>query len=304
VLGQTFRDMEVIVVNDASTDDSLEVIKPYLSDDRVRLVDHDANRGAVASLIHGAEESRGKYITVVSADDWIVADDAFERQIALLEAHPNAAFAFGAFGIYFDENHLDGVVRPVAETACFTGIEALERILLGDALQASGTIIRADAYREAGGYRPDVRFAFDTRMWIDLCAVGGAISIDDELGAYRQHGSNMTASPDTARRSIEEKFLIVDDAIVTLRRGGHPRADHVAHRALQKTGSEWMIQYLFQRDDVRTAWRYFVAAVKVRPMITIAQPATLKLLARTVLGRRLYERAQRLPRPTAFRPSR
>ncbi len=300
VLKQTLRDMEVIVVNDGSTDNSLDVIKPYLEDARVRLIDHDPNRGAIESLIHGAEKSRGKYLTVVSADDWVVADDAFERQVSMLEARPDAAFAFGSFGIYFDEEHLDGIVRPTPSTGYMDGLHALERILLGDALHHSGTVIRSTSYRAVGGYRRDIRFAFDTRMWIDLCSVGGAISIDDELNAYRQHGSNMTASAVTAQQSILEKFRMVDDAVVTLHRGGHPDADRIAARALRKTGSEWMIQYLFQRDDLRTAWRYFIAAVRVRPLVTIVQVPTAKLLARTLLGRLLYECMRTLPRPRSL----
>src|SRR3954452_11728872 len=87
ILGQTFRDFELIVIDDCSTDNSVEVIQPYLADPRVRLVAHQKNVGYCGSLIEGTEtQSTGEYVTVISADDLVRRPDAFERQIALLQA--------------------------------------------------------------------------------------------------------------------------------------------------------------------------------------------------------------------------
>src|SRR5262245_2119770 len=85
ILSQTWSDFELILINDRSTDNSLEVIQPYLSDRRVRLIDHDQNRGYIASLIEGSKLSRGRYITVISADDFCVSDRAFESLLRSME---------------------------------------------------------------------------------------------------------------------------------------------------------------------------------------------------------------------------
>ena len=85
ILAQTFRDFELIIIDDCSSDNSLDVVQPYLADPRVRLVAHEANVGYGGSLIEGTEvHSRGEYVTVISADDLVTRPDAFERQIALL----------------------------------------------------------------------------------------------------------------------------------------------------------------------------------------------------------------------------
>src|SRR5271155_1591757 len=85
ILNQTFKDIEVIVVDDASTDDSAERIRPFLDDSRVRLVRHEKNVGFPSALIEGTEvESSGKFRTLVSADDLALRRDAFELQIDLL----------------------------------------------------------------------------------------------------------------------------------------------------------------------------------------------------------------------------
>src|SRR5215213_1469759 len=86
ILGQTFRDFELIIIDDCSTDNSLAVIEPYLADPRVRLVAHQANVGYCGSLIEGTEvQSAGELVTVISADDLVRRPDAFERQVRLLQ---------------------------------------------------------------------------------------------------------------------------------------------------------------------------------------------------------------------------
>src|SRR3954447_15199517 len=70
ILGQTFQDFELIVIDDCSTDNSVGVIQPYLADPRVRLVAHRKNVGYCGSLIEGTEtHSSGELVTVISADD-------------------------------------------------------------------------------------------------------------------------------------------------------------------------------------------------------------------------------------------
>src|SRR3954463_5362111 len=86
ILAQTFTDFEIVLIDDCSNDDSLEVIQPYLADPRVRFFPHAQNAGFAKSLIEGTEEhSRGEFLTVVSADDVILETNAFEKQIALLK---------------------------------------------------------------------------------------------------------------------------------------------------------------------------------------------------------------------------
>ncbi len=112
ILGQTFRDFELIIINDCSKDNSLEVLQPYLADPRVRLVDHQINKGFVVSLIEGTDLSRGKYVTVISADDYCISPLAFARLIEMMESEDAPAFAYSAYGQYGD----DGVCRYVRRT--------------------------------------------------------------------------------------------------------------------------------------------------------------------------------------------
>ena len=98
ILSQTFKDFEVIVIDDCSSDDSVAVVTPYLQDSRVRLIPHERNVGFAGSLMEATEvHSRGELLMVVSADDVVRRNDAFERQVNLMEASDNSAFCFAAY---------------------------------------------------------------------------------------------------------------------------------------------------------------------------------------------------------------
>ena len=93
ILEQTYTDFELLIIDNASTDDSVEVIQGY-DDPRIRLIAHEVNQGALASFRESCDESRGTYRLHVDADDWVIASDALQRQIDMMEAHPDMSFVY------------------------------------------------------------------------------------------------------------------------------------------------------------------------------------------------------------------
>lgn len=84
-LNQTYRDIEIILVNDASTDRSLEICEAYLKQDsRIRLIDKKTNEGVEKARFSGLEIARGEYITFLDSDDWFLDSDI------ILKAHTTA----------------------------------------------------------------------------------------------------------------------------------------------------------------------------------------------------------------------
>ncbi len=100
ILNQTFTDFELIVINDSSTDNSLNIIKSY-KDKRIKLINNKKNLGTVKSRNVGLRKAKGKYIAVMDSDD-ISLSNRFGLQFNYLENNPHI-FLVGSSAIYIDD---------------------------------------------------------------------------------------------------------------------------------------------------------------------------------------------------------
>ncbi len=283
ILGQTFKDFELILINDRSTDNSLEVIRPYLADPRVRLVDHQENKGFVASLIEGCDLSRGKYITVISADDWATDMTAFEKQIAMLEQHPDAAFAFTAYGLYEDEEHCVHITRAASESYVRSGIEVFQEFVLSTVPLHSGTILRRTHYDAIGGYDPKIKYSLDAQIFLGLCHTGKVAYINEVLYAYRRHPSSMSKSVSALRTALEEVLFILNWSFGMLPVAEQRKLAWVRRKAERRALIAFAVDAIFS-NQYRLGWRFYLVGVRLMPVQTIFQRATAIMALRLALG--------------------
>ncbi|MFR2030259.1 MAG: glycosyltransferase family 2 protein [Collinsella sp.] len=100
-LAQTLKDIEIICINDGSTDNSPAIIREYMDrDGRVKMIDK-ANSGYGDSMNHGLEMARGKYVGILESDDFI-APDALENLVSAADSN-NADFAKANFDFYWSK---------------------------------------------------------------------------------------------------------------------------------------------------------------------------------------------------------
>jgi glycosyltransferase involved in cell wall biosynthesis len=288
ILRQTWTDFELILINDCSTDNSLEVIQPYLADPRVKLVDHPQNKGYIASLIEGSERSRGKYITVVSADDYCISDRAFETLVQVMEADPEIAFAYSAHGTYGDDGIRTWLSLPLPQSCVRSGAEEYRHLILsGNHLLHSGVIIRATAYNAAGGYDPTARYDCDYLMWLMLCGQGKVAYCADELYAYRRHASNMSVNTSGISRAIHEDIYGITKSFAFMR-GTPGISEDLRMQGLKRGLTAPSMGHAFSGRPL-LAWYAYWCAFRIHPMLTVFQSRTLILIARTVLGQRNFD---------------
>lgn len=292
ILRQTFTDFELIIINDNSTDKSLNIISPYLLDPRVHLINHTENKGFVRSLIEGSNLSQGKYLTVISADDWCADPTAFEKQIEVMEQDEEIAFAFTAYGFYKDENNCTAVQQLATSSSVRPGRDVFQELVLYRPIHHSGTMIRKAAYDKIGGYDRHLHYAIDAQLWLGLCHVGKVAYLHQVLYAYRHHGENMSKKSSAIARSIHEVLQILDWSFGMLWPKERGNLDWLYRKAIHKTLAEYALIYTFQHDDPKLGWYYFWEAIKLRPYQALFQKATLILGLRTILGKKGYRRLE------------
>lgn len=214
ILSQSFTDFEFIILDDGSTDSSLEILTKFAtSDARIRLVSRE-NRGLVATLNEMIALASGRYLARMDADD-ISHPGRFEAQVRYLETHPNVA-ALGTRGLFIDPD--GGPLAPFLDVLTHDEIVAA---LLAPALGIihPAAMIRRDAMLEAGGYRPDCTHAEDLDLWLRLSETYQLHNLDRVLISYRVHAGSVSKTNHFEQWHMAG--LIVDD---TLRRRGLPPA--------------------------------------------------------------------------------
>ena len=102
ILSQTYKNIEIIIVNDATRDNSEEIISEYLSEhDNIKYVRHAENRGIFRARISGAEEAEGEYIAFVDSDDYLSPD--FYRQLVNKACDDDVDMVMGSFFLAYED---------------------------------------------------------------------------------------------------------------------------------------------------------------------------------------------------------
>jgi glycosyltransferase involved in cell wall biosynthesis len=147
VLAQTYRDFELIAVEDASHDDSLSILQSF-DDPRIRIIQHQANMGAALSRNDGLVEARGEFVAIMDADD-LCAPNRFERQVAFLDANPLVGLL--GCGIY---DNIDARGDVLYTSYLPEDNETIQRTLLEQWCFLHPSIMfRTELHEFVGGYR-------------------------------------------------------------------------------------------------------------------------------------------------------
>lgn len=223
VLGQGIERLRVLIIDNASADDSVEVARRLAArNGNVELVVHDTNLGPHASFNEGVDWARAKYFMVLCADD-LLAPKSLARMIAILEKHPEASFAYGT-----DVHWHDGYPAPARSVSddpvCWRvrGGDAfiLERCRSPERYIAAGMVlVRTRAHKAAGHYRDALPHTDDFEMLLRLACLGSVAETQAVVGIKRMHADNRTQgflaerSRDLAeRRAALESFFAREGA--------------------------------------------------------------------------------------------
>jgi hypothetical protein len=186
LVGQTYRNVEIVAVDDGSDDGSASALARWReSDVRVRILTQ-ARGGFVVALKNGADDSRGTYIARLDADD-VAFPDRIERQVAYLEANPEVALLGGA-AVFVDEDGTSfaNVGYPEGHDEL---VVALERSC---PFVHSAVMMRTTAFRAVGGYRTLFPRSEDYDLWLRLSERFGVANLGDPLVKYRIHARQTT----------------------------------------------------------------------------------------------------------------
>lgn len=198
VLAQDLAELELIIADDASTDETAAVCAAYVArDPRIRFHRHPRNLGMVENWNWCLAQARAPYVKFLLADDKLLGPTALRQLSDLLARHPRVRLATSARVIIDDRSTVIDLWDPLGKTdAVVNGLRWSRRQLEGDAkvLNQVGepTAVmfrRADAAR---GFDPALRQLVDLEMWMHLLAIGDLAYLAAPLCCFRRHPLQQT----------------------------------------------------------------------------------------------------------------
>jgi glycosyltransferase involved in cell wall biosynthesis len=217
IVTQRGVEMEIIIVDDGSTDDSGRILDAYASRDaRVRVI-HQPNAGLTRALIAGCAAARGRYNARHDAGD-LSAPDRFLRQAAALDEHGDVSFV-SCWTAYAGPN-LEPLYLARGRGRASSPIDILDlsapHCVIDGPSSHPSVMFRRDAYARAGGYRAAFRFGQDWDLWYRLGAIGKFLMIDDVLYTARVEPRSISMSSRPAQREL----AAISEALVRVRAAG------------------------------------------------------------------------------------
>lgn len=181
VLQSTWTDFELIVVDDCSTDGSLDTISDLAAvDSRVRLVRNESNLGDYPNRMRAASLASGEFLKYVDSDD-LIYKHTLQVMVESMERFPEAALGL-AHSLPEDESPYPWCLSP---------LEAYSKQFLGRGCLSCGpsaAIIRRHAYEQSGGFRPEWGVLSDYELWLRMSMARSVVLLPPGLVWWRRHG--------------------------------------------------------------------------------------------------------------------
>ena len=213
ILLQTYRNFELIIVNDGSTDNSAAIADSYARvDGRVRVL-HQDQRGEAAASNAGVANARFALLARLDHDD-VALPERLALQVAFMETHEDIAVVGGSLRYIDGDGNLTGgkLTYPLTPEACHA---ALVNTTVGPIGNPSA-MIRKAAFEKIGGCRTQFQGASDFDLWLRMDEHFKLANLPDVLVDYRLHGSNLTFKK---RFNQALQAQIAKQAVLLRRRG-------------------------------------------------------------------------------------
>ena len=180
VLAQTYTNWELIIVDDCSTDNTDEIVSPFLSDSRIIYIQNEKNSGAAVSRNRALREAKGKWIAFLDSDD-LWTPDKLEKQIAFMQSN---GYCFS----YTNYSEIDESSEPLGKTV--TGPKKITKTGMYNYCWMGCLTVMYDVEKIGLIQIEDIKKNNDYAMWLKICKKANCYLLDEDLARYRK--SNTT----------------------------------------------------------------------------------------------------------------
>lgn len=182
VLAQTYSNWELILVDDCSTDDTDDIVKAYLSDQRIRYIKNETNSGAAVSRNRALREAKGKWIAFLDSDD-LWEPTKLEKQIAFMENH-DYHFSY--------TNYIEIDEKSIPNGKHVTGPKRITKHGMYNYCWMGCLTVMYDVETVGLIQIEDIKKNNDYAMWLKVCKKANCYLLDENLARYRKRSGSIS----------------------------------------------------------------------------------------------------------------
>lgn len=270
VLSQTYSNIEYIIIDDASTDNTYQFLKNKYGKS-IKILRNKINLGQVFSLNRGWSLCKGSYIGYLSDDDWLYPNAISEIVSTLIHNKKSVC-------VFPDCNLVDRNSIVVKKNVC-KPFDLEDTLITQRCYIGPGALFRRSAYNKVGGWNQNLKLGPDREFWIRMCEIGNIQMLPKTLAAYRTHSDSTSVKVPSG--SLCKEYLDVLDNYYLRKKNISPS---IANRKNEAYASVYflMARYDFSRFNVSNGVTNYKKAFLLDPKFRGIRP--LFKLIRNVLG--------------------
>ena len=195
ILKQSYANFEILIMDNCSPDNTPEVAASF-NDPRVKHIRNETNIGHVRNFNKGITMAAGKYVMLISPDDWLGSEQSLAHYVEMLEKNPDAGFAF-CRAIEVHGNKEMGIASWTdlgKEDRVWEGANFLMQLVQGDCVVLSAAMVRKECYEKYGMFSLEMPHANDWFLWCVLSLHHKVIYLAEPMMYVRMHEESLTSA--------------------------------------------------------------------------------------------------------------
>ncbi|GAB4190982.1 MAG: glycosyltransferase [Coleofasciculaceae cyanobacterium] len=265
---QTFSNFEIIVINDGSTDGTLEQVST-VQDSRIKIFSY-TNGGLSVARNRGISHATGEFLTFLDADD-LWTPDKLELQLAALQAHPEAGLAY-SWTVSMDEK---GEKFHPGISVSYEG-NVYRQLLLGNFIASgSNAMLRKQAIESAGEFDPTLKSIEDWDYWLRVVPHWSFVVVPKPQILYRQSSSSMSAKVEKMEKCA---LIVVERAF----QSAPQELQHLKSQSLafvyHYSAELWLRHSITNRSDFKEVNKKLWMAIQFSPKILLTRKMQVLLI--------------------------
>jgi glycosyltransferase involved in cell wall biosynthesis len=261
VLNQTFKDFELLIIDDGSSDSTKQFCEKYLIDNRVKYIYQD-NKGLAGARNTGIENSQGEYICFLDDDD-VWKEDKLQKQLDFFEKNPDAGM------VYTNLELIDEVGKVIGYQKHKANGDIYKELFYENIVDApSSCMIRKEVFEKVGNFKEWMKSAEDYELWFRIAKEFKIYSTNEPLVEYRVHQNKMSTNYSkmefygiaTLYYTLENDSS-VDEIEVYYKLYEKYASKHFSLKNMQEFRKYFWIAFAYEMPSLKMWVKYFISFI-------------------------------------------